>query len=139
MSCIVCRVLSSSPAFTLESSPAQTQQRPNGQALAAISNGLVQLYARYCGKGPTRAKTHLSGDTVVCVLRSPFTKPERTLLDEGEGRLVERMRNGLHRVMQEESRRIVEEGCGRKVIACLAATHADPDVAIEIFVLEPQG
>ena len=46
--------------------------------LAQISTGLVQLHSRYYGKGPTKAKTHLVNDTVVCILRGGFTTVERT-------------------------------------------------------------
>lgn len=113
-----------------------THGRVNGQALAAISTGLVQLYSRSCGKGPTRAKSHMDGDTVVCILRDPFTTPERTLLHTGDAATVERMRDGFRRTMEAESRAIVEAHCERKVIASMGTIHADPDVAIEIFVLE---
>ena len=117
---------------------ATTHDRINGQALAAISTGLVQLYSRCCGKGPTRAKTHMDGDTVVCILRDPYTTPERTLLDAGEVETVQRMRDGFRRTMETESHGLVEANCGRKVIASVATMHADPDLAAEVFVLEPR-
>jgi uncharacterized protein YbcI len=42
------------------------------------------LRRRFSGKGPTKAKTHLLNDTVVCILRGGFTTVERTLVDTGE-------------------------------------------------------
>jgi uncharacterized protein YbcI len=123
---------------TLDRNDAQPFARTTGQGLAQISTGLVQLYSRYGGKGPTRAKTHISGDTVVSVFRDPYTISERTLQERGRAAVVEQMRDGFHRAVEGESRRIVEEGSGRRVIACLAATHVDPDVFVQIFVLEPE-
>jgi uncharacterized protein YbcI len=123
---------------TLDRNDGQPPARTTGHGLAQISTGLVQLYSRYGGKGPTKARTHISGDTVVSVFRDPYTVSERTLQDRGRGAVVEQMRDGFHRVVEDEARGIVEEGCGRRVIACLAATHVDPDVFVQIFVLEPE-
>jgi uncharacterized protein YbcI len=39
--------------------------------------------------------------------------------------------------MEAEFRKVVEEATGRKVIAYMSSIHVDPDLAVEIFVLEP--
>ncbi len=106
--------------------------------LAQISTGLVQLHSRYYGKGPTKAKTHLLNDTVVCILRGGFTTVERTLIDTGALESVYQMRRSFQQAMESDFRRIVEEATGRKVIAYMSSIHVDPDLAIELFVLEPQ-
>jgi uncharacterized protein YbcI len=105
--------------------------------LAQISTGLVQLHSRYYGKGPTKAKTHLVDDTVVCVLRGGFTTVERTLLDTGEVESVYQMRRSFQQAMEESFRLIVEQATGRNVIAYMSSIHVDPDLAVELFVLEP--
>jgi uncharacterized protein YbcI len=105
--------------------------------LAQISTGLVQLHSRYYGKGPTKAKTHLVDDAVVCILRGGFTTVERTLLDTGEVESVYQMRRSFQQAMEENFRLIVEEATGRKVIAYMSSIHVDPDLAVELFVLEP--
>jgi uncharacterized protein YbcI len=105
--------------------------------LARISTDLVQLHSRYYGKGPTKAKTHMVDDTVVCLLRDGFTTVERTLLDTGEVESVYRMRRSFQQAMEGEFRRIVEEATGRKVIAYMSSINVDPDLAVELFVLEP--
>jgi uncharacterized protein YbcI len=33
----------------------------------------------------------------------------------------------------------VEEATGRRVVAFMSQVHFDPDMAAEVFVLEPQG
>jgi uncharacterized protein YbcI len=105
--------------------------------LAQISTGLVQLHSRYYGKGPTKAKTHQVNDTVVSILRGGFTTVERTLLDTGEVESVYQMRRSFQQAMEHEFRHVVEGATGRKVIAYMSSIHVDPDLAVELFVLEP--
>jgi uncharacterized protein YbcI len=105
--------------------------------LAQISTGLVQLHARYYGKGPTKAKTHQVNDTIVSILRGGFTRVERTLVDTGELESVYQMRRTFQQVMEDEFRQVVEEATRRKVIAYMSTIHIDPDLAVELFVLEP--
>jgi uncharacterized protein YbcI len=105
--------------------------------LAQISTGLVQLHSRYYGKGPTKAKTHMVNGTVVCILRGGFTTVERTLVDTGQVESVYQMRRSFQQAMEQEFRQVVEEATGRRVIAYMSSIHVDPDLAVEIFVLEP--
>jgi uncharacterized protein YbcI len=110
-----------------------------GEVLARISTGLVQLHSRYYGKGPTKAKTHMVDDTVISILRGGFTTVERTLIDQGNVDAVYDMRRSFQMAMEREFTAVVEEATGRKVIAYMSQIHQDPDLAIEIFVLEPTG
>jgi uncharacterized protein YbcI len=108
-----------------------------GEAMAAISTGLVQLHSRYFGKGPTKAKTYLVDDTVICLLRGGFTRVEETLIETGNVQAVYDIRRSFQAAMKEHFTRVVEEAAGRKVIAYMSQIHHDPDVAMELFVLEP--
>jgi uncharacterized protein YbcI len=76
-------------------------------------------------------------DTVVCILQGGFTTVERTLLDTGDVESVYQMRRSFQQAMEEEFRRIVEEATGRTVAAYMSSIHVDPDLAVELFVLEP--
>jgi uncharacterized protein YbcI len=105
--------------------------------LAQISTGLVQLHSRFYGKGPTKAKTHMVNGTVVCILRGGFTTVERTLVDSGQVESVYQMRRSFQQAMEQEFRKVVEESTGRKVIAYMSSIHVDPDLAVELFVMEP--
>jgi uncharacterized protein YbcI len=109
-----------------------------GEMLAQISTGLVQLHSHFYGKGPTKAKTHIVDDTVVSILRGGFTTVERTLIDNGDHDSVYKMRRSFQQAMEEEFREVVEAATGRKVIAYMSQIHTDPDLAIELFVLEPE-
>jgi uncharacterized protein YbcI len=108
-----------------------------GEVLAQISTGLVKLHSQYYGKGPTKAKTHLVNGTVICILRGGFTTVERTLIDQGNVDTVHEMRHSFQVVMEEQFTAVVEEATGRHVIAYMSQIHTGPDLAVEIFVLEP--
>src|SRR5215217_342938 len=108
-----------------------------GEVMARISTGLVQLHSRYYGKGPTTAKTHLVNDTVISILRGGFTTVERTLIDQGNVDTVYNRRRSFQMVMEEQFTAIVQEATGRRVIAYMSQIHQDPDLAVEIFMLEP--
>jgi uncharacterized protein YbcI len=110
-----------------------------GEVLARISTGLVQLHSRYYGKGPTKAKTHMVNDTIVSILRGGFTTVERTLIDQGDVETVYAMRRSFQSAMEQQFTTVVEEATGRSVIAYMSQIHTNPDMAVEIFVLEPSG
>ena len=110
-----------------------------GETLAQISTGLVQLHSRFYGKGPTKAKTHIVNDTVISILRGGFTTVERTLIDQGDVDAVYAMRRSFQMAMEQQFTTVVEGATGRKVIAYMSQIHQDPDLAVEIFVLEPSA
>lgn len=109
----------------------------SGEVLAQISTQLVQLHRRYYGKGPTMAKTYMVNDTVICILKGGFTTVERTLIDEGNVEAVYQVRRSFQTAMQKQFTNVVETATRRKVIAYMSQVHHDPDLAVELFVLEP--
>lgn len=111
----------------------------HGAMLAEISRGLVHLHRRFYGKGPTKAKTYAVNDTIMCMLKGGFTTVERTLIDDGRSEDVENIRRSFQRAMQERFTGLIEGATGRTVIAYMSQVHTDPDMAVELFVLEPAG
>jgi uncharacterized protein YbcI len=109
----------------------------HGAMLADISRGLVHLHRRFYGKGPTKAKTYAVNDTIICMLKGGFTTVERTLIDDGRGEDVEKIRRSFQQAMEARFTGLVEEATGRTVIAYMSQVHIDPDMAVELFVLEP--
>jgi uncharacterized protein YbcI len=116
--------------------PTDGHARGPGETLAEISAGLVRFHSRYYGKGPTKAKTQLFDDTVVCTLMGGFTTTEQTLIDAGEDESVYEMRRSFQQAIEKEFNRVVEEASGRQVVAHMSAIHLEPDLAVELFVLE---
>jgi len=109
-----------------------------GELTAAISNTVVQTLSRTTGRGPTKAKTTLGDNGVFVVLQDTLTKGEQSLADAGESQTVLDVRRKWQAVMQDEISREIEELTGRKVIGFMSDNHIDPDLAVEVFVLEPQ-
>ena len=109
----------------------------SGEALAEISNALVGLHKRFYGKGPVRAKTFLVDNTVLCLLEGGFTIVERTLIDIGRDEVVRDLRHNFQLAMQEQFTQVVEDRLDRRVVAYLSQVHTDPDIAVELFMLEP--
>lgn len=116
---------------------ALTSGDAGGGTSAAISNGLAELHARLYGRVPAEAKAHVTEDLVVCLLWDSFTTVERTLLGRGEVGAVEAFRRTFQRTMEDRFNEVVEAATGRRVHAHMSQVHAGPDVAVDLFVLEP--
>jgi uncharacterized protein YbcI len=112
-------------------------EKHDGELAAAISNTVVRALARTTGRGPTKAKTTIGDNGVFVVLQDSLTRGEQTLADAGEGAAVLDLRRRWQRVMEADVSREIEELTGRKVIGFMSDNHIDPDLAVEVFVLEP--
>jgi uncharacterized protein YbcI len=112
--------------------------RPARGVLAnAISTAVVRLFAEYLGRGPTKAHTVVSRDLISVVLEDTLTKAERSLIAGGQEEVVLDMRRALQSAMRAALVDAVESLSERRVIAFLSDQQADPDFAVESFVLEP--
>jgi uncharacterized protein YbcI len=109
----------------------------SGELAAAISNTVVRALARTTGRGPTKAKTTIGENGVFVVLQDSLTIGEQTLTDAGEGQAVLDLRRRWQRVMEADVSREIEELMDRKVVGFMSDNHIDPDLAVEVFVLEP--
>jgi uncharacterized protein YbcI len=69
---------------------------------AAISRHVVRLFSEYTGRGPTKARTMISDNVIVCVTNDTLTKGERRLVEEGEAELVVTIRRKFQRTMHED-------------------------------------
>jgi hypothetical protein len=47
------------------------------------------------------------------------------------------MRRSFQEAMKSQFKKVVEDATGRQVIAYMNQIHCDPDVSLEVFVLEP--
>jgi uncharacterized protein YbcI len=116
--------------------PSQESAQTRGQAAQGISNGVVRLMREYTGRGPTQAHTTINDHIVVVVLRDTLLKAERSLAHDGESQAVIGMRRRFQSTMEDALVAVVEEQTGRKVEVFLSDNAIDPDVAVEVFVLE---
>src|SRR4051794_10690669 len=113
----------------------ESEQRSVGAMRAIISSEIVRLQAEYYGKGPTKAKTYIVDDLVVCVLEESFTRAEKTLVDRGEREAIQQIRRRFQQQMADEFTSVVEQATGRKVRAFLSETNVEHDVSVETFLL----
>ena len=77
----------------------------------------------------------MQGDYVACFLEDIYTPVERTLMRAGKWEHVRNTRTAFQDALATEFRGAVEQITGRTVIAFFSQVHADPDMAIEAFVL----
>ena len=118
-----------------EESSADSRTDEAGDVRTAISVGMVALLKAYYGRGPEQAKTYLTDDLVVCLLRGGFTPVEQTLLEGGHGEDVIRQRMAFQDVMRDRFAPVVEDATGRRVIGFMSGNQQDPDMICEVFVL----
>jgi uncharacterized protein YbcI len=103
----------------------------------AISNAFVQLHRRSLGKGPTKAKTYLLDNLVLCVLEGGELPLEKTLSERGNRTLVHEVRDAVHAAVRHECRAIIERETGRRVKTVLSQFDPDRDIECKIVFLDP--
>jgi uncharacterized protein YbcI len=121
----------------MERIPATDSATRQGEQLAAVTNGIVQLFREYYGRGPTKAKSYLLDDRiVVCVLEDTMTTVEQTLVANGHSDLVRQVRLTFQGAMADEFKGTVEKAMARGVAAYHSQLTMEPDMGFEFFVLE---
>jgi uncharacterized protein YbcI len=114
----------------------EAERPPGGSLYVTISNAVVGLMREYTGRGPMKARTTLRDNLVVVMLEQTLTKGEQVLVEKGRGENVLSLRREYQEAMREEASAKVAEITGCTVIAMMSANHLDPDLAVELFVLD---
>lgn len=65
------------------------------------------------------------------------TTVERSLVERSDHETVARVRRSFERHFESDFVNAIEEITGRRVRAFLSESHTDPDLAVEVFLLEP--
>ena len=107
-----------------------------GRLLAEITNRIVALIREHYGRGPIRAKTYVLDNLITCVLTDGFTAIERTMMEGGQADRVLEMRRGFQQLMRERYCTMIEQLTGRKVLAFLSQAHVEPDLTVEMFLMD---
>jgi uncharacterized protein YbcI len=110
-----------------------------GQMLADVSNAIVRIHKQFYGKGPVRARAHLSEDLLTVILEGGFTRSEQTLHDHGHEREVMSSRLAMQHSVESEFRTAIETIMYRSVRSFMSANDPANDLQAEIFVLHPRG
>lgn len=110
-----------------------------GELNAAITRELVRIHTSAIGRGPRKSYSFHSGDTLITVMLGVLTRAEQTLVSYKESEAVLAMRRLSQRAMAEEMKAVVARLTGRDVLAFMSDNHIDPDMAVQVFILAPQG
>ena len=109
----------------------------DGELAAAISKTVVQALARTTGRGPTKARPRSATTASSSCSRTASRAASRHSRTPARAQAVLDLRRRWQGVMQADVSREIEELTGRKVIGFMSDNHIDPDLAVEVFVLEP--
>jgi uncharacterized protein YbcI len=121
----------------MERIPTPDSTNRYGEQLAAVTNGIVQLFSEYYGRGPTRAKSYLLDERiVVCVLEDTMTTVEQTLVKNGHHDMVRQVRLTFQGAMADQFKGVVEQALARRVAGYHSQLTMEPDIGFEFFVLE---
>jgi uncharacterized protein YbcI len=108
----------------------------HGRLAAAISTAVVHIFAEHTGRGPTRARTTIDGETVVVILQDGMTKAERSLVRAGKEADVLQLRRSFQETMGPDLVAAVERLTRSTVQAFMSANHIEPDAAAEVFLMD---
>jgi uncharacterized protein YbcI len=111
-------------------------QLVGGELNHAIANAVVRGHSRFVGRGPVKAHAFYRHNIIVVVMRDALTQAEQSLVADSQQDAVFELRRQLHQVMHGPFVRDVEAITGHRVEASMSATHVDPDLAAELFVLD---
>ena len=103
----------------------------------AISNGIGSLHREHYGRGAARIRTVIHPELVVTTLDDCFTIVEKRMIAEGAFAQVRETRTMFQDWMGPAFVKFVEDATGRRVRAFFSSSTHDPDVAVELFLLEP--
>jgi uncharacterized protein YbcI len=101
-----------------------------------ISTAVVLVYKESLGRGPTTARTFITGDVVVCVLEDVETQALATIAASGQADAAREAYGHLQRSMGPKLSMIVEIETGRDVRHHVAGYDPDGQIATHTFLLE---
>jgi uncharacterized protein YbcI len=105
---------------------------------SVIARGMVKLLHETSGRGPVQARTTIARDHVLVALQDTLTQGERNLVANGLGDQVMTLRRSYQEIMKADAVKLVEEAIGRKVLGFMSDNHFEPDLAVEVFMLDPR-
>lgn len=107
-----------------------------GEIASEISASFVRLLKEHADRGPTKCRTYLDDDLVMVLMRGGFSRLENTLFEDGKWLDVRSTRHSLQDTMEGRFTEVIERLTGRQVAAFMSASHQQPDLQMEVFVLD---
>lgn len=106
---------------------------------AAVSDAVAGLLRDTTGRGPTRIRSFVHDDVIVCVVHGTMTLLEHTLAEAGEDAAIEAARRRLHATLAPRALERVARLTGREVRVTLADHRAAADAGVFVFLLRAES
>ena len=117
--------------------PMKIEASERARQATAAGNAITRLHRDHYGRGATTTRTMYQRNHLVVFLEDIYTPVERTLIEAGKHEEVRRTRQVFQDAMRHRFSESIEEITGRTVIQFMSQVSFDPDMAAEIFILEP--
>jgi uncharacterized protein YbcI len=125
------------PSQQLTGDEADDRASARGSTLTEVCNAIVQIHKQFYGKGPTKARAHLSRELLAVVLEGGFTRGEQTLNERGHEREAMHARMAMQKAVQKEFREAIERILRRSIRSFMSANDPAAGLQAEIFVFYP--
>jgi uncharacterized protein YbcI len=103
----------------------------------AITCVIMALLRERMARGPAEARTVVSQDRAIVMLRDCLSIEEKRLATRGHGAFVMRTRAALYEAIGDDATAAVEAITHRRVAAYLTDQAHEPDLTVMAFVLRP--
>jgi uncharacterized protein YbcI len=107
-----------------------------GELNAAVTREVIRVQNESHGRGPRKAFSFHNANILVTVMEEVLTPAERRLAGNGESDAILNMRSLYQKNMEPELKKSIEEITGCEVLALMSDNHLDPDMAVEVFILD---
>jgi uncharacterized protein YbcI len=97
---------------------------------------VVRIHTAHVGRGPKKSSSFHNGNVIVTIMEQVTTHAEQNLASNGERDGVLGVRQIFQRTMAGELKEAIERLTQRRVVAVMGDNHLDPDMAIEVFILD---
>ena len=104
----------------------------------AIADAVMHIHRERVGRGPTKAQAFFRRNVVVVVMEDTMTRGEKNLVANGQAEGARATRASFSEMMRGDLVAAVEELTGAAVVAFLSDSSAEPDVAVQVYVLDRQ-
>ena len=117
-------------------SMSDSQPLRGGELNAAVTREVIRIQSESHGRGPKKAFSVHNGNVLVTVLEEVLSPAERKLAGNGQGEAVLKIRRLYQSTVAAEMKERIEAVTGRRVTALMSENHVEPDMAVEVFILD---
>jgi len=117
-------------------SMSDSQPLRGGELNAAVTREVIRIQSESHGRGPKKAFSFHNGNVLVTILEEVLSPAERKLAGNGQVEAVLKIRRLYQSTVAAELKERIEAVTGRRVTALMSDNHVEPDMAVEVFILD---